>query len=198
MVRALTVSTKNSMALQPLSGYVSSLNSMISLFTGFARTPVSEFPHLKAASMCTDPARSDDYPETWQHSVVLSGLEPGEKYQYMVADDPTVYFFTAAPPVGSSYGSRFVMYGDMGVNDVSAVDAPGAGSVMDAVQKEVESKGSDFVLHVGDISYGDGRGAVWDAFMKQISPFASGVPYMVGTGNHDYDYRYGVSCMNRQ
>lgn len=137
--------------------------------------------------MCTDPARSDDYPKTWQHSVVLHGLEPGETYQYTVGHDPTTYSFTAAGPVGSG-ASRFIMYGDMGVRDMPVAKAPGAGNVMDAVQREIETIGADFVLHVGDISYGDGKGEVWDAFMSQISPFASGTPYMVGTGNHDYDY----------
>jgi acid phosphatase type 7 len=100
------------------------------------------------------------------------------------------YHFTAAPPVGPGTNSRFIMYGDMGVREYSGVNSPGAGPVLEAVQREIETKGSDFVLHVGDISYGDGRGEVWDAFMSQISPFASSVPYMVGTGNHDYDYRY--------
>lgn len=146
--------------------------------------------------MCTEPAKSNDYPKTWQHSAVLSGLEPGRRYQYMVADDPTTYSFTAAPPVGSGTKTSFIMYGDMGASDMTAAEAPGAGSVMEAVQNEITKKGSDFVLHVGDISYGDGRGAVWDAFMKQISPFASNVPYMVGTGNHDYDYRYDFSFMS--
>lgn len=142
--------------------------------------------------MCTEPARSDNYQKTWQHSVVLTGLEPGATYQYSIGDNPTTYSFTTAPPVGSSSRTRFIMYGDMGVSEISAVKAPGAGSVMEAVQTEISTTGADFVLHVGDISYGDGRGDVWDAFMSRISPFASKVPYMVGTGNHDYDYRCDI------
>ena len=143
--------------------------------------------------MCREPARSDSYEKVWQHSVVLNGLEPGKRYRYTVADDPATFTFTAAPPVDSTSKTSFIMYGDMGVSDKKAWKAPGAGSVMEAVQHEIATAGSDFVLHVGDISYGDGRGEVWDAFMKQISPFASGIPYMVGTGNHDYDYRCSTS-----
>ena len=150
---------------------------------------------MQSSDMCREPARSDSYKKTWQHSVVLNGLEAGERYQYTIGDDPTTYTFSAAPPVGGTSRTSFIMYGDMGVSDEKAGKAPGAGSVMKAVQNEITTKGSDFVLHVGDISYGDGRGEVWDAFMEQISPFASGTPYMVRTGNHDYDYRCGTSCM---
>ena len=30
---------------------------------------------------------------------------------------------------------------------------------------------------------------IWDAFMDSIEPFAKRIPYMVGTGNHEYDYQ---------
>lgn len=30
---------------------------------------------------------------------------------------------------------------------------------------------------------------IWDAFMDSIEPFACRIPYMVGTGNHEYDYQ---------
>ncbi len=30
---------------------------------------------------------------------------------------------------------------------------------------------------------------IWDAFMDSIEPFARRIPYMVGTGNHEYDYQ---------
>lgn len=66
-----------------------------------------------------------------------------------------------------------------------------AESVMAAVQDEVAAGDVRFVLHVGDISYGDGRGEVWQAFMHDITPVASRVPYMVAVGNHDYDYDHG-------
>ena len=47
------------------------------------------------------------------------------------------------------------------------------------------------LLHIGDISYANGDPRVWDTFMDQIEPFASVAPYMIGIGNHEYDYRTG-------
>ena len=37
----------------------------------------------------------------------------------------------------------------------------------------------DLLLHVGDLSYGDGRFKCWGAFMEMIEPLAAEVPYMV-------------------
>ena len=42
--------------------------------------------------------------------------------------------------------------------------------------------GADMVLHVGDISYANGDGAVWDSFMAAIEPASKHVPYMVAVG----------------
>ena len=32
---------------------------------------------------------------------------------------------------------------------------------------------------------------IWDTFMDYIEPFAARVPYMIGVGNHEYDYGKG-------
>lgn len=42
--------------------------------------------------------------------------------------------------------------------------------------------GADMVLHVGDLSYANGREYVWNSFMDAIEPAASRVPYMVAVG----------------
>ena len=47
------------------------------------------------------------------------------------------------------------------------------------------------LLHIGDISYANGDPAIWDTFMEEIEPYASVAPYMIGIGNHEYDYRTG-------
>ncbi len=52
----------------------------------------------------------------------------------------------------------------------------------------------EFLLHIGDISYARGVGALWDAFMTQIQPIAARVPYMTGIGNHEYDHETGGEC----
>lgn len=57
------------------------------------------------------------------------------------------------------------------------------------MRDEVRDGGADLVVHIGDISYADGHGDIWEAFMDTICEFADSVPYMVAVGNHDYDYR---------
>jgi hypothetical protein len=59
------------------------------------------------------------------------------------------------------------------------------------VKQEILDRGADLVLHMGDISYANGEVRIWDAFMRYIEPYASAAPYMIGVGNHEYDYRTG-------
>jgi hypothetical protein len=82
---------------------------------------------LQSKDMCAEPARSNEYEETWQHSVVLTGLEPSTIYDYSVSHDPTQNFFRSAPRVGSTDKFSFLMYGDMGVSSHKVAKAPGCG-----------------------------------------------------------------------
>ncbi len=66
------------------------------------------------------------------------------------------------------------------------------------VEREVHENGVDLVLHVGDISYANGVVKIWDAFMRCIEPYASAVPYMIGIGNHEYDYKTGREKSHKQ
>ena len=59
------------------------------------------------------------------------------------------------------------------------------------VEHEILHAGAEFVLHNGDVSYADGDPQIWKSFFDTIEPFASVAPYMVGVGNHDYDYKGG-------
>ena len=58
------------------------------------------------------------------------------------------------------------------------------------VAKEVDA-GADLVLHVGDVSYANGDPDIWNTFMDYIEPYAARAPYMLGIGNHEYDWRTG-------
>ena len=53
--------------------------------------------------------------------------------------------------------------------------------------------GADMVLHVGDISYANGDGDVWDSFMAAIEPASKHVPYMVVVGA-PLSLCLGVNC----
>lgn len=60
------------------------------------------------------------------------------------------------------------------------------------VADEVERGGAELVLHIGDISYANGDPDIWDTFMDYIEPYAARAPYMLGIGNHEYDWRTGT------
>ncbi|KAG3065010.1 hypothetical protein PC121_g11511 [Phytophthora cactorum] len=44
------------------------------------------------------------------------------------------------------------------------------------------------VVHIGDISYAKGSTYLWDQYGAVVQSVASRLPYMVGVGNHEYDY----------
>ncbi|KAG7380256.1 hypothetical protein PHYPSEUDO_007608 [Phytophthora pseudosyringae] len=44
------------------------------------------------------------------------------------------------------------------------------------------------LVHIGDISYAKGSTYLWDQYGAVVQSVASRLPYMVGIGNHEYDY----------
>jgi hypothetical protein len=103
---------------------------------------------VQSKDMCGEPARSNSYEETWQHSVVLTGLEPGEHYTYSVGEDPETYWFIAAPPVGSAARTSFVMYGDMGISSYRSAKAPGYASASSALMLHLKTVAANKLLCV--------------------------------------------------
>ena len=126
----------------------------------------------------------------FMHTILLTNLQPSTTYFYRVGSDEdgwsSVLSFTNKPADADSEVS-VIAYGDMGLAPV----APGARSTIDRVRARVLSTNITCLLHIGDISYARGIGALWDAFMTQIEPTASRVPYMVSIGNHEYDHLTG-------
>merc|ERR1712080_522880 len=56
------------------------------------------------------------------------------------------------------------------------------------VLKEIQSNDARFILHPGDLGYGEGRTYVWDQWHSIIEPTSTRVPYQVTIGNHEYDH----------
>lgn len=140
--------------------------------------------------MCASPARDYAYDISILHDVVLSNLVPRRWYSYRVAHSGRILKFQAPPPTGPAEGFQFLAYGDMGDPHHRQVKAPGAQGTVDYTKRDVMA-GANLVLHVGDLSYANGREYVWNSFMDAIEPAASRVPYMITIGNHEYDYRRG-------
>ncbi|BDA43217.1 probable inactive purple acid phosphatase 27 [Coccomyxa sp. Obi] len=151
----------------------------------------SEESSYSADDMCSEPAISYDFDPPHLHSAVMTGLVPGERYQYSIGQHLPVRSFRAAAKPAPDAGFTFIVYGDMGESDHKAAKSPGAEDTAENVKQEVFDRGADMVLHMGDISYANGEVRIWDAFMRYIEPYASAAPYMIGVGNHEYDYRTG-------
>jgi hypothetical protein len=126
----------------------------------------------------------------YMHTILLGDLLPSTTYYYRVGTDEhgwsTIYSFTNRPATKDE-AVYLIAYGDMGLSPVE----PGAKSTIDRVTARVMSSNITCLLHIGDISYARGTGALWDAFMTQVQPIAAVVPYMVGIGNHEYDHVEG-------
>ena len=148
----------------------------------------------KASDMCegkaniTGPQNFID--PGYMHTVVMEDLRPSMRYYYRVGTNEhgwsEIYSFTNRP-ADANEAVNLIVYGDMGLSPVE----PGAKSTIDHVITRATSTNITCVVHIGDISYARGTGALWDAFMTQIQPIAARVPYMVGIGNHEYDHETG-------
>ncbi|GAA2124096.1 metallophosphoesterase family protein [Streptomyces synnematoformans] len=147
-------------------------------------------------------------PAVEQHYVhaALDGLEPGTTYVYGLGHDE---FDPAASPGAASRGAaahlaefrtaparpeRFVF---------TAFGDQGTGPAARAVTRRIAALPGGppaFHLHAGDICYAEDSGhglptgrydaRVWDGFLRQIAPVASGVPWMPAMGNHDMEAWY--------
>jgi hypothetical protein len=126
----------------------------------------------------------------YMHTILLENLQPSTTYYYRVGTDEhgwsQIYSFVNRP-LNKEESVYIIAYGDMGVSPVE----PGAKSTMDRVTSRVKSTNVTCLLHIGDVSYARGIGALWDAFMTQIQEIAARVPYMVAIGNHEYDHVTG-------
>ena len=126
----------------------------------------------------------------FMHTILLKDLRPSTTYYYRVGTDEhgwsNIYSFTNRPATKQE-SVYMVAYGDIGV----ASFAPGANATTQRVTARVLSSNFTCLLHIGDISYARGFGALWDAFMIQMQPVAAHIPYMTGIGNHEYDHVTG-------
>ncbi|XP_070574899.1 acid phosphatase type 7-like [Ptychodera flava] len=72
-------------------------------------------------------------------------------------------------------------------------------STVDSITRFVQSGEVQLVVHAGDISYADdfslvqhNNSFVWTEYMSIIEPFSARVPYMVGPGNHEAQYKFAA------
>ncbi|CAF1045225.1 unnamed protein product [Adineta steineri] len=148
----------------------------------------------QASDMCEGKANITG-PQTfinpgYMHTILLNNLNSSTIYYYRVGNNehgwsPIYHFINR--PANIDDEVNLIAYGDMGVSPVQ----PGAKATIDRVATRIQTNNITAILHIGDVSYARGIGALWDAFMSQVEMVTSSVPYMVGIGNHEYDHVSG-------
>eukprot|EP00672_Neobodo_designis_P015655 CAMPEP_0174829324 /NCGR_PEP_ID=MMETSP1114-20130205/1870_1 /TAXON_ID=312471 /ORGANISM="Neobodo designis, Strain CCAP 1951/1" /LENGTH=576 /DNA_ID=CAMNT_0016063067 /DNA_START=26 /DNA_END=1756 /DNA_ORIENTATION=+ len=124
----------------------------------------------------------------WQGFVFsqrMTGLAAATTYEYGVFDSTSGAiaagpFNTTTLPTNAGTPQRplrVLALADMGIVNAAAT--------MQRMTHLARSGAIDFVLHYGDMGYADGDEPVWDAFLRDLEPIASKVPYMTTPGNHE-------------
>ena len=126
---------------------------------------------------------SADY---YQHEARLTGLSPSTAYTYDILvggvdANPQSDFLTTAPPTGSGTVS-FVAFGDSGTGS----------SEQWQIASQIEVQPFDFMLHGGDVAYGDATGVggathttLHNWFFAVYTNTLRSRPVFPSIGNHD-------------
>ena len=174
-----------------------------------------------ADDMCQEPATSTEpgyfINPGHLHTVKVANLLPNTEYGYRIGlgfgqgikwNDDTHTFRTSSPRgVGSTTKDKpaltFLAVADLGVegafegpDKVNARNHNGPSDYNNVAQLMTSivnnnNQTIDSIHLIGDLSYANGAGHIWDAFMNLIQPYAKMVPTMVGVGNHEYDHTDG-------
>lgn len=162
--------------------------------------PAEHYKTYTITDMCAEPASKKKNflaPGNFRLAM-LTELAPATRYWYRVVDSAgkvisATSSFVSPRPVGRNSEADIIAFGDMGTSvewfteSVMQIDA--AGTVR-ALTAAVDALGDRpvTVLHVGDLAYANGKGRIWDLFMRNIEPVAARVPWMVSFGNHESIY----------
>ena len=134
-----------------------------------------------------------------QMHVTLSNLPYDTRIYYQVGDSAHGWTretsFLSKPKPAPERPTTLAAFGDMGnvENDGSGqhswdYDDQGEIPSKNTTDLIAKDKLSEFVLHIGDISYAVGYLAEWDNFFKMIQPVSSTKAWMTAIGNHEQGY----------
>ena len=126
-------------------------------------------------------------------NATITFLTPGTRYYYIVGTDADGYSeensFVSLPdpsiPPEKAATLRMATYGDQGTV------IPMGATVCKWVIAEHEQNPFGLLLHLGDLAYAGVSHKMgeyeptWDAWMEQIAPIASVMPYQTSVGNHE-------------
>jgi len=127
------------------------------------------------------------------HRATMRNLTPASTTYYRVGSQYTIggkkewvwskeFSYRVKPNdsmMDDSHIVKLAAYGDMGVFPTSFQ------FVKALVEREVEKKELDFILHAGDLAYGFGNFTKWNMWFDMIQDVAAFTPYMTCPGNRD-------------
>jgi len=130
-----------------------------------------------------EPQLQNDY--RYIHTVILEGLMFNEQYEYWLNgfdQDPVHYFFDVKMQKEEEL-NKFVVYGDMGVENDQCLEA---------ISEFSKKNDVDLIWHVGDLCYDlyENNGTHTDDWMNLVEPLAASFPYMVIPGNHESKFNF--------
>ncbi|KAF0693178.1 Aste57867_15825 [Aphanomyces stellatus] len=154
-----------------------------------------------AEDMCSAPANlttAQRYiPSGVHYDGVISHIPAGATVVYQVGSDASGWSekksFVMPDLLPSDKPSSYFVFGDMGtwVTATNGTGLPGRSlGTINRVAEDLAKGDRNYhaALHVGDLSYADSIGYIWEQFGDLIQPVASKIPYMVSVGNHEYCY----------
>ena len=185
-----------------ISGY---LNMGLQVAMGTSTTYV-------ASDMCQEPATREEPGKFtspgFLHAVTMENLIPNSKYFYKVGilsknenmndvmdiiNWSEVYSFQS--PIlsqdtpNTTQPFSYIIYADQGAMGYGNDDGGERTSAW--AKREIETHNIRAVHHIGDLSYAQGAGHMWDKWLDMVSVFSTRVPLMIGIGNHEYDHTGG-------
>jgi acid phosphatase type 7 len=163
---------------------------------------------VKRESLCGQPANAFGWRDPgFHHYVEITNddvtTKPKRRYfEYQIADDliafdsSQTYVGKFLPEIGSDH-TTLALFADMGVGTDDESETwreygqPGL-NVAESIGRasaNTEHHPIDAAFLFGDLSYAVGYLSVWDEFLHQMSSqFASKIPFLVNSGNHELDY----------
>lgn len=110
------------------------------------------------------------------YRALLSDLKPGQRYYYRVgsADGGYSRAYDFRMPRAGLHDFVFTAFADHGTTRYSVRNT-----------RNVLAHNPTFHFIAGDLSYADGRQAVWDTYLEQLEVLAARIPVMVCFGNHE-------------
>jgi len=115
------------------------------------------------------------------HTVLISGLAPGNKYIYRVGAGKfwSEWFEFSTPEIGASDGFSFIYFGDPQVS----LKSEWSRVVRKAYQMVPDCR---FMLYAGDIINRAGSDMEWNDWFSAGSYLFATIPQILTPGNHDY------------